>query len=96
VPLVRTFVTLIAGVGKMSFRRFISYTAVGGVLWVALVTLLGFFLGNISFIRKNIDLVLVLIVLVSVIPMGLEYLNHRRQAKAAAPARAVAEEVDPA
>jgi membrane-associated protein len=96
VPLVRTFVTLIAGVGKMSFRRFISYTAVGGVLWVAFVTLLGFFLGNISFIRKNIDLVLVLIVLVSVIPMGLEYLNHRRQAKAAAPARAVAEEVDPA
>src|SRR5674536_16777 len=64
VPLVRTFVTLIAGVGRMSFRRFISYTAVGGVLWVALVTLLGFFLGNIGFIRKNIDLVLILIVFV--------------------------------
>jgi len=95
VPLVRTFVTLIAGVGRMSFKRFISYTAVGGVLWVALVTLLGFFLGNIGFIRKNIDLVLILIVFVSVIPMGLEYLNHRRQAKAATPARAVAEEVDP-
>jgi membrane-associated protein len=89
-------VTLIAGVGRMSFRRFISYTAVGGVLWVALVTLLGFFLGNIGFIRKNIDFVLILIVFVSVIPMGLEYLRHRRQAKAATPARAVAEEVDPA
>ena len=96
VPLVRTFVTLIAGVGRMSFRRFISYTAVGGVLWVALVTLLGFFLGNIGFVRKNIDLVLVLIVFVSVIPMGIEFLNHRRQARTAAPARAVAEEVDPA
>jgi membrane-associated protein len=96
VPLVRTFVTLIAGVGKMSFRKFIAYTAVGGVLWVALVTLLGFFLGRVTFIQKNIDLVLVLIVFVSVIPMGLEYLNHRRQAKSAAPARAVVEEVDPA
>jgi membrane-associated protein len=95
VPLVRTFVTLIAGVGRMSFRRFISYTAVGGVLWVALVTLAGFFLGNVGFIKKNIDLVLVLIVFVSVIPMGVEYLNHRRQAKAVTPARAVVEEVDP-
>jgi len=79
----------------MSFRRFISYTAVGGVLWVALVTLAGFFLGTIGFIRKNIDLVLILIVLVSVIPMGVEYLNHRRQARTAVPARAAAEEVDP-
>ncbi len=96
VPLVRTFVTLIAGVGKMSFRRFISYTAVGGVLWVALVTLLGFFLGNIGFIRKNIDLVLVVIVVVSLVPMGLEYLKHRKQAKAGAEARAVAREGDPA
>ncbi len=96
VPLVRTFVTLIAGVGKMSFRRFISYTAVGGVLWVALVTLLGFFLGNIGFIRKNIDLVLVVIVVVSLIPMGLEYLKHRKQAKSGAQARAVAREGDPA
>ena len=95
VPLVRTFVTLIAGVGKMSFKRFISYTAVGGVLWVALVTLAGFFLGTIGFIQKNIDLVLILIVFVSVIPMGLEYLRHRRQARTAAPDRAAAEEVDP-
>jgi membrane-associated protein len=94
VPLVRTFVTLIAGVGRMSFRRFIAYTAVGGVLWVALVTLLGFFLGNITFIQKNIDLVLILIVLVSLIPMGLEFLKHRREAKAAV--REVVDEADPA
>ena len=96
VPLVRTFVTLIAGVGRMSFRRFIAYTAVGGVLWVALVTLLGYFLGNIGFIKKNIELVLILIVVISLIPMGLEYLNHRRHAQEATPARALSEEVDPA
>lgn len=86
VPLVRTFVTLIAGVGKMTFRTFIVYTAIGGALWVVGVTLLGFFLGQISFIRNNIDLALILIVLVSITPMVIEYLNHRRQAaKAAVP-----------
>ncbi len=83
VPLVRTFVTLIAGVGKMTFRTFIVYTAVGGVLWVVGVTLLGFFLGQITIIRENIDLALMLIVAVSVLPMVLEYVKHRREAKAA-------------
>ncbi|MBI4901890.1 MAG: VTT domain-containing protein [Actinobacteria bacterium] len=96
VPLVRTFVTLVAGVGRMSFRRFIAYTAIGGVVWVALVTLLGFFLGNIRFVRTNIDLVLVVIVLVSLLPMGLEYLRHRRAAKKTKATAAAAEEADPA
>jgi membrane-associated protein len=79
VPLVRTFVTLVAGVGRMDFRHFITYTAIGGVLWVFLVTIAGYFLGNVPFIRNNIDLVLVVIVALSLIPMGLEYLRHRRQ-----------------
>ena len=96
VPLVRTFVTLVAGVGKMSFRKFIAFTAIGGVLWVIIVTLMGYFLGQIPFIQKNIDAVLVVIVVVSLIPMGLEYLKHRKQAKSGAQARAVAREGDPA
>jgi membrane-associated protein len=79
VPLVRTFVTLVAGVGRMNFRHFITYTAIGGVLWVFLVTIAGYFLGNVPFIRNNIDLVLVVIVAISLIPMGVEYLRHRRQ-----------------
>ena len=81
VPIVRTFVTLVAGVGRMDFRKFILYTAIGGVLWVCLVTTAGYYLGNVGFIRNNIDAVLVLIVLVSVIPMGIEYLLHRRRAR---------------
>ena len=84
VPLVRTFVTLIAGVGKMTFRTFILYTAIGGVIWVVGVTLLGFFLGQISFIRDNIDAALLLIVAISVLPMVFEYVKHRREAAAAA------------
>ena len=83
VPLVRTFVTLIAGVGKMTFRTFILYTAIGGVIWVVGVTLLGYFLGQIAFIRDNIDVALIVIVLVSVTPMVVEYISHRREAKAA-------------
>ena len=81
VPIVRTFVTLVAGVGKMDFRRFISYTAIGGVIWACGVTIAGYFLGNVSFIKNNIELVLVLIVLLSLLPMGIEFLRHRRQAK---------------
>jgi membrane-associated protein len=81
VPIVRTFVTLVAGVGKMDFRKFITYTAIGGVLWVAIVTVAGYYLGNVPFIKNNIDAVLVLIVLISVIPMLVEYVLHRRRAK---------------
>ena len=55
VPIVRTFVTLVAGVGKMNFRHFITYTAIGGVLWACGVTIAGYFLGNIPFIKNNID-----------------------------------------
>jgi membrane-associated protein len=81
VPIVRTFVTLVAGVGKMDFRRFITYTAIGGVLWACGVTIAGYFLGNVSFIKNNIDFVLVVIVLISLLPMGIEFLRHRRSAR---------------
>lgn len=82
VPFVRTFVTLIAGIGKMDFKPFITWTAVGGVLWAVGVTVLGFFLGNVPLIRDNIDAVLVMIVLVSVLPMVVEAWLHKRRAAA--------------
>lgn len=80
VPFVRTFVTMVAGAAGMSFRTFITWTGIGAVLWAAGVTLLGFFLGRIEFIKSNIDAVLVAIVLVSVIPMVVEYFLARRRA----------------
>lgn len=80
VPFVRTFVTMVAGAAGMTFRHFILWTALGGVLWVWGVTLLGFLLGNVAFIGKNIDAVLVLIVLMSVVPMVFEYLKEKRKA----------------
>jgi membrane-associated protein len=86
VPIVRTFVTLVAGVGRMDFRKFIAYTAIGGILWACGVTILGFYLGNVPFIRHNIEAVLILIVVVSLLPMVVEFLLHRRRARAEAAA----------
>jgi membrane-associated protein len=85
VPIVRTFVTVVAGVGQMERRRFFTWSAVGAVLWVVLVTLAGYFLGK-SFpgLGKNIDYAIVVIVVLSLLPMVYEYLKHRRQANAAA------------
>ncbi|MDR1512808.1 MAG: cytochrome O ubiquinol oxidase, partial [Propionibacteriaceae bacterium] len=74
------FVTLIAGVGKMSWRRFISYTAVGGVLWVAVAVTAGYFLGTVPFIHDNFEAAVILIVVVSVLPMVWEFVKHKRAA----------------
>lgn len=81
VPIVRTFVTLVAGVSRMSFRHFIAYTAIGGILWAVGVTTLGYYLGNVGFIKNNIDAVLILIVIVSLVPMAIEFVLARRRAR---------------
>jgi membrane-associated protein len=81
VPIVRTFITLAAGVGRMPMRRFVTYSAIGGVLWATGVTLLGYYLGEVSFLNDHIELVLIAIVLVSVVPIGLEMLRARASSK---------------
>ncbi|QGN35734.1 DedA family protein [Microlunatus sp. Gsoil 973] len=86
VPIVRTFVTFAAGVSRMSFGKFILFTAIGGVIWAPGVTILGYFLGNVEIIARHIDLALVLVVVLSLIPMGLEFLSARRKAARAASA----------
>lgn len=79
VPLVRTFVTLVAGVARMRFAHFISYTAIGGVIWVFGVTMLGYFLGTVPFIHDNIEAALILIVAVSLLPMVFEFVAAKRR-----------------
>jgi membrane-associated protein len=83
VPIVRTFVTLVAGVGKMDFRRFITYTAIGGIAWACGVTIAGYYLGTIDFIHRNLEAALLLIVFVSLIPMLVEYVLARRRSRKA-------------
>jgi membrane-associated protein len=81
VPIVRTFVPFVAGIGKMSYGYFITYNFVGGIVWVALFTFTGYFFGNIPFVRDNFELVIIAIILVSVLPMVYEWLKARREKK---------------
>jgi membrane-associated protein len=83
VPIVRTFITVTAGVGQMDRRRYFSYSAVGGVLWVVVVTVLGVLLGNIPIIKNNIELMLVGVVVLSVVGLGVEWLRQRSRAGSA-------------
>lgn len=78
VPIVRTFITVTAGVAKMSFRSYAIYSSIGAVLWAAGVTVLGYFLGRIAFVRDNVEVILLLVVLLSVVPMIVEFLRVRR------------------
>jgi len=78
VPIVRTFAPFVAGVGKMHYGRFISFNLIGGLLWVTLFTLGGYFFGNIPWVKENFEIVVVLIILISVVPIGIEWWKGRR------------------
>ncbi|MFH9429849.1 DedA family protein [Streptomyces sp. NPDC017615] len=83
VPIVRTFTPIIAGVSGMRYRSFLTFNVIGGVLWGAGVTLLGSWLGNIGIVKNNIEAMLILIVLISVIPIAIEFLRARGKNKRA-------------
>ena len=82
VPIVRTFITAMAGVGRMDTRKYFTYSFIGGVAWAAGLTVLGFYLGQIDFIRENLELVLIAIVLLSVVPIIIEVVRARRERRA--------------
>jgi membrane-associated protein len=84
-PLVRTFITVTAGVGKMDRRKYLTFSAVGAVLWAAGITLLGRALGKVPLFRDHLEAGLLLLVVVSVIPMGIEAYRHRGKSDEAAP-----------
>jgi membrane-associated protein len=81
VPIVRTFAPVVAGVGRMRYRTFVTYNVIGGVLWGAGVTTLGYFLGQVDFVADNIELILIGIVLLSVVPIGAELLRARSKSR---------------
>ena len=85
VPIVRTFAPFVAGVGSMTYGKFLTFNVVGGLLWVFSITLAGFFFGNIPVVKNNFTAVILGIIFVSVLPGLIEYLRHRRAAKAALP-----------
>ena len=81
VPIVRTFAPFVAGMGHMSYGYFFSYNVFGGLVWVFLFTLMGYFFGNLPFVQKNFELVIVAILLISVVPIVWEFFKARRESK---------------
>ena len=79
VPIVRTFAPFVAGVGKMNYPQFLFYNVVGGIAWVVICTLAGYFFGNVTIVKENFELVVVGIVLVSVLPIAWEMWSARRE-----------------
>ena len=77
----RTFAPFVAGIGKMSYGFFIRWNFIGGIVWVLLFTLAGYFFGNIPFVRANFEFVIIAIILILVLPMGYEWLKARRESK---------------
>ena len=83
VPIVRTFTPIVAGASHLHYRTFLTYNVLGGTLWGSGVTILGYFLGRVSFVRSNIELILIGIVVVSVVPVAFELLRARRRGRRA-------------
>jgi len=81
VPIVRTFAPFVAGMGKMTYPRFFSYNVIGGVVWVSLFIYIGYFFGNVPFVKENLSLLIVVIIFVSLLPAIFEYLRQRSKSK---------------
>ena len=79
VPIVRTFVPFLAGVAQMPYRRFFIYNLIGGVAWISLLTYAGYLFGNIPWVKKNLSLIVIGIVIVSVLPMLIKFWQERRK-----------------
>ena len=79
VPIIRTFAPFVAGVGTMTYRRFVAYNVFGGVVWTGLFIFAGFYFGSLPAVKENFTLVILAIVFISIMPILIEYLRHRRQ-----------------
>jgi membrane-associated protein len=77
IPIIRTFAPFVAGVGAMSYGRFITYNIVGGLVWTALFTFVGYFFGNLEIVQNNFSLVIVAIVVISVVPIVVEMIKNQ-------------------
>lgn len=77
VPIVRTFAPFVAGVGAMTYSKFITFNIIGGVIWCAIFIYGGYFFGNLSFVKNNFSFVIMAIILLSILPMLIEYIKHR-------------------
>ncbi|MEW6739147.1 MAG: DedA family protein [Nitrospirota bacterium] len=80
VPIIRTFAPFVAGVGSMTYGRFLSYNIIGGILWIAVCVFAGYFFGNIPVVKQNFSIVILAIIFISIMPGVIEFLRHRYRA----------------
>ena len=85
VPIIRTFAPFLAGVAGMSYRKFLMFNVIGGVLWISSLVYAGYLFGNIPWVKKNLSLIVVAIVIVSLIPAVTTFVGERRAARAQVP-----------
>ena len=79
IPIIRTFAPFVAGIGRMTYWRFISYNVIGGIAWVAVFVFGGYFFGNLPLVKRNFTIVILAIIFISVLPGVIEYLQHKRK-----------------
>lgn len=77
VPIVRTFAPFVAGVGSMHYKTFITYNLVGGIAWVTLMTMVGYFFGNMPFVKHNFHYAVLVIIALSLVPVAYEFIQHK-------------------
>ncbi|MCL4457505.1 MAG: DedA family protein [Nitrospirae bacterium] len=77
IPIIRTFAPFVAGIGSMTYGRFLSYNIIGGILWIAVCVFAGYFFGNIPIVKQNFSVVILAIILVSIMPGIIEFIRHR-------------------
>lgn len=80
-PIIRTFAPFVAGIGRMNYQRFLSFSVLGSILWIGSFSFGGFFFGNIPFFKKNFTLVIVAIMVISLMPGIISYVQQKRRAK---------------
>ncbi|MCS6823252.1 MAG: DedA family protein [Cytophagaceae bacterium] len=81
IPIIRTFAPFVAGVGKMNYKKFISFNIIGGIVWVCGITMLGYAFAHIEFVEKNFETVIFAIIFISLLPAIIEYIKHARTKK---------------
>jgi membrane-associated protein len=79
IPIIRTFAPFVAGIGRMSYWRFIGYNVGGGIIWVAIFVFGGYFFGNLPIVKRNFTVVIIAIIFISVLPGVIEYLRQRQK-----------------